>query len=223
MFYTQTNVSYDTAILNSSACMITWKILTTCQISLRTWIVFRPEAAVLTSTLNDYWHCIWNDHSHFHCYLSPLYTGNSNIWHGDQNGLGVIDIVWDYRHTYAERAAEIIKHWFVIVVFPGFCCVERDWNLYSWGRSRTAGTDSAKAPLGLLLCLRRVPRLLSPNPQQQNQRRKWRNRYVPISGITHIPAIRCITCPLREAARTGYAGFALRLTQNKANVCVYHR
>lgn len=37
----------------------------------------------------------------------------------DNSGAEIIDV-------YTEHTAEIIKHWFVIVVFPGFWCVERD-------------------------------------------------------------------------------------------------
>ena len=56
------------------------------------------------------------------------------------------------------------------------------------------------------------------NPQQQQSKDARREqRYVPISGITHIHNTVYITCPfLQEAAYTGYAGLPLRLTQNKA-------
>lgn len=102
------------------------------------------------------------------------------------------------------------------MVFPGFWCIERDWNLYSWGRSQTAGTDSAKAPLGLA-CLRRVPATALANPQQQQSKDARREeRYVPISGITHIHNTVYHLPFLQEAAYTGYAGLPLRLTQNKA-------
>lgn len=73
------------------------------------------------------------------------------VWYSKSKNL---DTCLSAYIAHIEHIAEIINHWFVIVVFPGY--VERAWNLYSWAFSQTAGTDSAKAPLGLT-CLGRFP------------------------------------------------------------------
>lgn len=63
------------------------------------------------------------------------------------------------------------------------------------------------------MCLRRIPRLLSPTPAKKIKD-AWREKDMYLLVESLISTIRYITCPFTEAAYTGYAG--LRLTQNKA-------
>lgn len=121
----------------------------------------------------------------------------------------LIQSVWDYRHTYAEHTAEIIKHWFVIVVVPGFWCIERDWNLYSWGRSQAAGTDCAKAPRPDVSQESPTTPLANPSDKIKDA---WRGGVVPISGITRIHnTVYSINLPL----------FLQRLPILDMQVCLY--
>lgn len=119
----------------------------------------------------------------------------------------MVDTYFPAYIAHTEHIAEIIKRWFVIVLFPG--CVERAWNLYSWACSQTAGTDSAKAPLGLT-CLRRfrIAPLSIRGSNIKNVRRAKKKKDVYLL-VQLISSIVCITWPLTEA---GCAG----LTRNKA-------
>lgn len=106
----------------------------------------------------------------------------------DQNALGlivsprIVDTYFPAYIAHTEHIAEIIKRWFVIVLFLG--CVERAWNLYSWACSQTAGTDSTKAPLGLT-CLRRFRTaplsIRGSNIKNVRRVKKKKKRCVPIS------------------------------------------
>lgn len=156
--------------MHSSACIPLGKSMAPCQIPSKNVkkILLRLEAAAsFFSWQNDYWHHVLNNHSHFPESLNPYC--NSEIWRGCPNFSN-----WTWCDWYSKpeiidiHTAEIIKHWFVIVVVSGFGCIERDWNLYSWGGSQTAGTDSAKAPIDLV-CLGRVPQFFSPTPATKSK------------------------------------------------------
>lgn len=148
------------------------------------------------------------------CPYSPWSKWTWTDWYSQSKNL---DTHFSAYIAYIEHAAENIKHWFVIVVFPGF--VVRAWNLYSWACSQTAGTDSARAPLGPT-CLGRFPTapLSNRGSNIKNVRRvkkkKKKERCVPISQ-THI-----LNSVYHLAS---HRGWMCRFDAEQGSVCVKHQ